>query len=228
MSNIADSYPMGSDSSNMADQPWVPVLIPLVVIIGVSVLASTLAIVHRRHSRSQAMYLRQQHGRQALERDLEERITRGYRGPGTATAAEVADDSWVHLTSMTGPAHGRSSRARTANRWAWANNLALGRREEGLNELGEAPPPYEQRSGSVHKIEATSVEMSHLRPTMDGRAVAGSAERAARAAAGVLPSTPPAYTEGRSASGGPPTRTAVLSQPAPAVLPPERLHHLYG
>ncbi len=66
----------------------------------------------------------------------------------------------------------RRQQPRTANRWAWANSINLAtlggggssggvvRIEEGLNELGEAPPPYEGRK-TLPKVTEEEDEEAH-------------------------------------------------------------------
>jgi len=229
-----------SNQPSFADRPWVPVLIPLAVVASVGLLAVGLTMLRRRVYRDRAPYLNQQ-GRQALERDLEERITRGYRRP----AVPGPGDAWSRPVAYYSSSGGGSRRARTANRWAWANNLAVSRREEGLNELGEAPPPYAGRSGSAHKDE-TAIEMGNVRSSGEE-----DAERASRSAGGrtvttdMTPATstgtpatpapasppplglPPAYSQATRLGTG---EGAPITVPAPTVSPPSerRINHLYG
>jgi len=152
-----------------------------------------------------AMYA-DSHVREALERDLEARIVQGYRNPPAGDARAPA---------------GGGRRARTANRWVWANNRAPGGREEGLNELGEAPPPYEGRTGSAHKDE-DAVEMENLGPARrrEDDATGGGVDGRAGAI------SPPAYSAASTTAlgGTPPT----LSTPPPVALQPGRMNHLYG
>lgn len=79
-------------------------------------------------------------GTRALERDLEEAWVRGaqptrrppagaryhYHGRSGSGAPSAAAGRWTRPTS----------------RWQWAGGVS---RQEGLNELGEAPPPYEKQ-----------------------------------------------------------------------------------
>ncbi len=204
-----DDHSTMQPGPNFSGQPWAPVLIPLAVVVGVGVLVLCLALVRRKHQHDHALHLDQQ-GRQALERDLEDRITRGYRVPGGGAVG----DSWANLTTN---APGR--RVRTANRWAWANNLALGRREEGLNELGEAPPPYEQSSGSaVHKDDAAAAvtEMADLPPS-GGRGGATGSTRPAAVGTTTTPQLPPPLPVYRGRGEG-----------AEGLRPPDGAIHLYG
>ncbi|KIH88093.1 hypothetical protein SPBR_07653 [Sporothrix brasiliensis 5110] len=87
------------------------------------------------------------------------------------------------------PGDGRR-RPRTANRWAWAHTTGLANttrdahRMEGLNELGEAPPPYE----------------APKKATMTGSGEDGQHDERASVAEGV--SVPaPAHVRPRSGSG---------------------------
>lgn len=208
-------------SSLFANQPWMSIVVPLAVVLGVGVLAVCFTVVRRRRIKHQiedmrpgavgptrAMYL-DAHGHEAMERELEARIVRGYRTSGTADPRAAA---------MGG------RRARTTSRWVRANNRAFGRREEGLNELGEAPPPYEGRTGSAHKDE-TAVEMENLGSTREtDTRVSHGAMGGQEAQTGAI--SPPAYSTALTTVAE--TGQAVVPTPPPVVLPRERMNHLYG
>ncbi|KAK0643064.1 hypothetical protein B0T16DRAFT_391657 [Cercophora newfieldiana] len=132
------SGPFSSDSS-----PWVWVLIPVGIVVAIGALAVCL---HSKRRQRLASYLHTTapsppptaqppgtRSRAINERELEEAWVRG-APPTTQNAAIPAPGGrWVNNTNGTG------------SRWYWAGSEPRrARPEEGLNELGEAPPPYEK------------------------------------------------------------------------------------
>ncbi|KAM7185404.1 hypothetical protein V8F20_011823 [Naviculisporaceae sp. PSN 640] len=153
-----------------SDKPWIWAMIPVGFVIVVGALALCL------HSRRRVKHFEaglaatspgggtrlDPAGTRALERDLEEAWVRGatptrrpppgarypYHGrSGSGGAPSAAAGRWTRPTS----------------RWNWAG--AVSRQEEGLNELGEAPPPYEKQqpqpegnAEGVRKSSSTSID----------------------------------------------------------------------
>jgi hypothetical protein len=124
----------------------------------------------------------------------------------------------------------RNGPRRTANpRWQWAGTdgapsgrrragVGVGSREEGLNELGEAPPAY-----TASKRSEDDVELGDLSASPTGRTTSvGTSEP--RHVVGGDGASPPEYGE-PAHSSDPATRTRVVPEPtgpatpAAAVLP---------
>lgn len=209
MANIFSRAEEGS-IFNRGDKPWLSFLVLVLVFLGIA----ALWFIYKTMKRREQMRLALQ-GRRALDRDIEVASGRRYRHFPT-----MASSPWTNNgPSSYTPARPRNGleaghgRVRTANRWAWATNLnpRASRREEGLNELGEAPPPYEP----AHRKEETGVSLGDLPSSRDGDArrgtggapqVDGNAEPVTAWSA----LTPPAYGENG------------MGRPAPAVLPPSQ------
>ncbi|KAK0616107.1 hypothetical protein B0T17DRAFT_510648 [Bombardia bombarda] len=156
-----------------SDHPWVWVLIPVGIVVALGGVAVCLHSRRRRPQRSRhanrattaaipgsgvtdeggggrgILSSRLDPSRtRALERDLEEAWVRGATTTTTGsrgnTAAYLyhARSQQANMAMAGSSAAGSQGRwARPANRWQWAG---VSRPEEGLNELGEAPPPYEK------------------------------------------------------------------------------------
>lgn len=163
----------GDDDNN---HPWVWVMIPIGIVIVLGALALCLHIRRRKQflethkSRVVSTPARRPSAHYASEtqsRDGETRFgVREVDGPSLAMIERDLQESWVRgaptqRSSNTGSRSGAggvawgSSRPTAMRRWDWAG---LFRPEEGLNELGEAPPPYEKqpvtKEGSDVDLEA--------------------------------------------------------------------------
>ncbi|KAK4669336.1 uncharacterized protein QC763_202055 [Podospora pseudopauciseta] len=118
----------GDDGLFSADHPWAWVLIPVALLSTLGLLAACLHNSRRRRAarKQAATTLLLNHPRRP--------------GPPDSTQVTIRDleSGWVIP-------------GREAARWAWPPPAM---REEGLNELGEAPPPYEN-----HKEKAAAVEL---------------------------------------------------------------------
>lgn len=117
------SYPL------LSSKPWAIIAIPLGVVAGLGALAVIFHTRRRRRLKSRLLVSSDPRARQALERDLQEAWVRGASSHGNSQQQQRTTTRWV----------------RPASRWAWAHNVLQSRAEEGLNELGEAPPPYDAR-----------------------------------------------------------------------------------
>jgi len=152
--------PFSSDSS-----PWVWVLIPVGIVIAIGALAVCL---HSKRRQRLASYLHstapspppnaqppESRSRAINERDLEEAWVRG--APPTQNVAIPAPGGrWANSNG-------------TNSRWYWAGSeprRGLSRPEEGLNELGEAPPPYEKSK----KPHSPPPNLNNLNPNGEGPA----------------------------------------------------------
>lgn len=124
---------------------WVSILVPTIVLLSIAVIV-IIAISHRRDQLTQHGLSLDNQGRLALERDI---LEHGLSHNNSDDHTDSADRQDSRLP-------------RTTNRWAWANvanvSNTLGginsRHEEGLNEFGEAPPPYEPPSSTRIPLQA--------------------------------------------------------------------------
>ncbi|CAK7214054.1 hypothetical protein SBRCBS47491_002013 [Sporothrix bragantina] len=149
MSSYGDDPDDSLDNPLFTHKTWVGIVVPLCVVAGI-VLAAALFFYRRRRVRQRrnGVSLNRQ-GRLALERDILQE--EGGAGQSTVDHSIYLGRYQPGRISSSGGAGTRSGRRqpRTANRWAWANTIDLAsttrtqHRMEGLNELGEAPPPYE-------------------------------------------------------------------------------------
>lgn len=129
---------------------------------------------------------------------------------------------------------GRRSRnnANAGGRWAWARDLLTARSEEGLDEFGEAPPPYDgRRRGSKIQAADDVVELE-ARPsgtTAGSGSGSGAAGRSGQNEEDLesgwasLQGLPPAYD---GPPGAAPEGTAFVSMPPPAVTHVSHSAHL--
>lgn len=161
------------ESPVFSRKTWVGIVVPLCVVAGIVLIALIFFYRRRRQRQRRNGVSLNQQGRLALERDILEdgyggvysetsrsgvaqtsragpnnqsvylgRYFRGSNGVGIALGDRGMDASPRR-------ASGGRGQPRTANRWAWAHTTDLTttsremHRMEGLNELGEAPPPYE-------------------------------------------------------------------------------------
>lgn len=124
----------GSAAGDLTSKPWAYIAIPVGIVI---FLGLTAVVLHTRrqkliHKRRLHYVGSNPHARRALERDLQEAWMRG------------------------APQERRGLRRWSRRgRWAWASNLLSVRGEEGLNEFGEAPPPY---VGKIVEEEGTEMD----------------------------------------------------------------------
>ncbi|KAK8138737.1 hypothetical protein PG984_002117 [Apiospora sp. TS-2023a] len=115
----------------------------------------------------------------------------------------------------------RYRRPAGASRWQWAGagdvpratgrrrfGLGVASREEGLNELGEAPPAYSKSPQQDSHIELGTPAASVAPPTTGTQAAPG-----LRGSGDVRASSPPAY------DGSSPNESTIPSAPPPAILP---------
>ena len=190
-------------------------MIPVGVVLAIGGLAICLHI--QRRKRRTASYLLQPPNsttrggtgragtRGVLERDLEAAWVRGAtRQPGRQMSES-----------------GSSTPQRPVNRWQWTAAAGTSRAEEGLNEFGEPPPPYEKQVASggeqVRKSESDPSDSDGAAGsagTTTARAAAragGDAEagvemhslaRVLTTASSVLPSPPPEAVLADSDDGG--------------------------
>lgn len=203
----------GSAAPNYTHRTLAYVAIPLATVVAIGLIASVFHAKSRRRLLSNhGQYLGPNAGeRRVLERDLQEVWTRGA-------------PQYEHQQR---PGVGRWSRnANGVGRWAWAREFLSARNEEGLNEFGEAPPPYEgnSRQGKIEE-EGGAVELA-VRPAGSGSSSGAgtgggrveepeprqTADRQWRSSA---PGLPPAYD-------GPPT---VALGTSPVAEPPQALTH---
>ncbi|KAB5515235.1 hypothetical protein GE09DRAFT_1160594 [Coniochaeta sp. 2T2.1] len=219
---MATTY--GSAAPDMSSHPWAYVAIPLAVVVGLGLMAVAL----HTHRRKRLQKARLQYvgsnpaARRALERDIQEAWARG--APQEETRQQRrAMRMWRRDANGGG-------------RWAWARDMLTARSEEGLNEFGEAPPPYDGRKGSkvgegdAVELEERNVGSSSGLGTAAGGAGASGLHTEDLEAGRTLDqqrdrdsqqSLPPAYS-------GPPAATgsARISAPPPALVPGSRLSHL--
>ncbi|KAK4449160.1 hypothetical protein QBC34DRAFT_463818 [Podospora aff. communis PSN243] len=132
--------PNGVPAFSADSSPWVWVLIPVGIVVAIGALAVCL---HSKRRNRLASYLHstapsppsgaqppRSRSRAINERELEDAWVRG--APPTAQRTVPAPG-------------GRWANNGTGTRWYWAGSeQRRAQTEEGLNELGEAPPPYEK------------------------------------------------------------------------------------
>jgi hypothetical protein len=200
-------------SSLLSDKPWIWAIFPLVLIVVVAILGVFLRIKRQQTRRANAeaearltaLGLDPDQVRDHLQR---EGVWRSPDASGTGANGIVGirTPGGIALT-MVPRGWGRNGR------WAWANGFYGPHRapEEGLNELGEAPPPY---IGKPHgdEEEGEMVPMHNLQaqPT---RASVASGESARSTAAA------PAATSASAESSSRPAAGPAASDPAPERVP---------
>lgn len=121
------------------ERPYVYIFIPLAIFVTVG-LAVTCCQFRRRRRRIRALQLHRDGGR-ALAQDVE-----ALGATGTSATATSAPPATVNGRPFIPVAHGAGG-----SRWQWLQaqleqERALARLEDGLNEFGEAPPPYADAS----------------------------------------------------------------------------------
>jgi hypothetical protein len=141
----------------MVSKPWAYVAIPLAIVVTLGVTATFLHTQRRKRlMKARLHYVGSNPGaRRALERDLQEAWMRGAPQHEHQRQRRRGVRRW-------------SRNANGGGRWAWAREFLGARSEEGLNEFGEAPPPYDgPRSDGKIEEEGGVVEME-VRPSGSG------------------------------------------------------------
>ncbi|KAK3360168.1 hypothetical protein B0T25DRAFT_122648 [Lasiosphaeria hispida] len=157
-SSNGPSFGNNDDNNASNNKPWVWVLIPVGIVVVIAGLAVCLHARRRRQRKRGAASLPPPNNphnppgsrtRAFNEHDLEEAWVRGAPAPGTgATAAAPSGGRWARTAAGSRPWYfgsGSGSGARGTRSRAV-------RPEEGLNELGEAPPPYEKPTTTANAI----------------------------------------------------------------------------
>ncbi|KAL0467174.1 hypothetical protein QR685DRAFT_78695 [Neurospora intermedia] len=150
----------GDDNNN---HPWVWVMIPIGLVIVLGGLALCLHIRRRKqllgnhkNSRLSSPARRPSAHQASISHSRDGQLQFGVRevdAPSLAVIERDLQESWVRgaptqrrnntgSRSGTGGGAWGGSRSTAMRRWDWAG---IFRPEEGLNELGEAPPPYEKQ-----------------------------------------------------------------------------------
>lgn len=208
----SDSDDLDSSSSFFSNLHVTSIVLPILVLLCLFIMGAV--VVRRKRLVRRGLALNQQ-GRHALARDV---LEDGHGGTD-ALQQQQQQSSYMHSRH----------RPHTVNRWAWTNtaNLAtvagggggggagVRRREDGFNELGEAPPPYElatlpPKAAEDHVAPASSPLLTVPAPTQ-AREDGGINS----AGTGYLNDYPDA-----AAPASLPPSPAVLSPPVPASLPP--------
>ncbi|KAK9415657.1 hypothetical protein SUNI508_10316 [Seiridium unicorne] len=183
-----------NDSSgfNMGASPLAWVAVPICLLI---VAALAIAFIRRRRRQRQ----RHSHGMTALERDLE--------AMGPNRVRRSASTRWQWASNQTGDRVGRRV------------GVGVGSREEGLNELGEAPPAYSPPLKNQEEVELHGMVVPPVAFPNDTTTSSGTQQTAA-----VNGSTPPSYGETRHSPDPTCSEHAAdvqrPSTPPTAVLPP--------
>ncbi|KAI1845116.1 hypothetical protein JX265_002799 [Neoarthrinium moseri] len=137
---MSESQGDDTPGSPVEDRSFTWITVPLAILI-----AAAICITFLRYRRRNAQ--RALHGMHALERDLEA------LGPNRIRRPQNARWQWTGVEP-----HGRVRRI----------GIGVGSREEGLNELGEAPPAYtpprKTSSGAV-ELHETVASVSTVQPT---------------------------------------------------------------
>ena len=149
-----------------SDKPWVWAMIPVGFVIVVGAVALCLHSQRRRKHFEAGLASSSPNGgtrldpagTRALERDLEEAWVRG----ATPTRRPPARH---HRSGSGAPSAAAGRWTRPTSRWQWAGGVA--RQEEGLNELGEAPPPYEKQGDRESPRKSSSVDGNVSRRNTD-------------------------------------------------------------
>ena len=149
---MATTY--GSASPDFHSRALAYVAIPLAVVLSLGVVAMVLHTQRRKRLlKRRLQYVGSNPGaRRALERDLQEAWMRGAPPEERRRQQEQrrAMGRWNRNANV----------VNAGGRWAWARELLTARGEEGLNELGEAPPPYDgRRRGSKIQGEGDVIEL---------------------------------------------------------------------
>lgn len=147
----------------VTDKPYVWVFIPLAVFLTVGI-AVTCCQFRRRQRKVRALELHRD-GSRALEQDLEA-LGGDAGGAAPTTGPAVRSSRWQRLAAQT------------------ERERRLARAEDGLNELGEAPPPYDPKAGGRNGVVvlagpgvpgAADTELRELPPALLRTPTSGSA-----------------------------------------------------
>lgn len=208
-------FPPGiTDDDDDSNHPWVWVMIPVGLVVVLGGLALCLHIRRRKqffekHKNSRASTpARRPSAHQPLTNHSRDgQLHFGVReidAPSLALIERDLQESWVrgaptqrreNIGSRSGTGGGAwsGSRSTAMRRWDWAG---IFRPEEGLNELGEAPPPYEKqpatKEGGIQHPDVDLEAGGNNDHAHGNGAPAGSAARAgteAGSTAGEGPST---------------------------------------
>ncbi|KUI55473.1 hypothetical protein VP1G_02758 [Cytospora mali] len=212
--NDIPSNPTGSRNNSPPSLIWI--IIPLIVVL---VTGFLIAILYQTITRCRR--------RKTGEDDPERAIT----GRGTAIL-EVGDatggggpapSTTTTTTTRPGTRHHTEPRpSQHTDRWGWVFDISSSRSatrtSEGLNELGEAPPPYGEETERPKSYEAQMVEVGDG----GGEGPSAGAPRQQGLAGLRQPSTgsePPAYEMTVGEGEG---ETELVREPPPAVTPRSR------
>ncbi|CAK7207693.1 hypothetical protein SEUCBS139899_010504 [Sporothrix eucalyptigena] len=189
MSYFGDDGNDTVDNPLFTHKTWVGIVVPFCVVAGILLAAAVFFYRRRRlRQRRNGVSLNRQ-GRLALERDILQEeggygddrprqfpidqhqgiyLGRYFRSSNSHAADLVVNGRAPRRSSSGVTGTGGRRQPRTANRWAWANTTDLSAttrgqdRMEGLNELGEAPPPYEPPPKKHNSTSGSNDEAVHL------------------------------------------------------------------
>lgn len=217
---MATTY--GSAGPDLLGRPLAYVAIPLAVVVGLGIVAWMLNAQRRRRlMKARLHYVGSSPGaRRALERDLQEAWMRGAPHDERQQQQRRAMGRWSRNSANAG------------GRWAWARELLTARSEEGLNEFGEAPPPYDGRRRASKAREEGDVVELEAGPSGPASSSGSRSETPGRSEPGVegletgwtpgrdggrssLHGLPPAYD---GPPGAAPGGAALVAMPPPAVI----------
>ncbi|KAK4222982.1 hypothetical protein QBC38DRAFT_488644 [Podospora fimiseda] len=138
-------------NSITSDHPWAWVLIPVAVLISLGAVAACLHTSRRRRRAVQ----------RAHESSLSNRVLNGHLSSPHLSPRHPNRDRDPDRDLEA--AYALSLSTTRSGRW-WSLPPARPQPEEGLNELGEAPPPYEKARENAAPPKKDSVEMQELPP----------------------------------------------------------------
>ena len=232
MSSTPGNDPLPDNHSN------VYFLVPLTAVVVLGLLAFWIQrrrTLRKSGRRRPHIYAIDATGRRILERDLENAWVQGatrrstilaggglgaapYPGLRQGHASTNHNHNYNNNNNGGGPAGTTTGRrTRPSNRWAWIQNARLP--EEGLNELGEAPPPYDRRKKHEQGKHEVVVEMQSPQSVPEDRCAGPSTDGGSREPPPPPPAGPdgeaPAYEEGARSPG-----TAAGEVASFAVMPP--------
>lgn len=222
---VSSTYPP------LADKPWALIAIPLALVAALGIVALLLHSRHRKRHKSRLAVSSDPRVRQALERDLQEAWVRGATG-GRTDQPPTSPNRPSRSSQQSASGNQRGGGAGTrwvrpgTTRWAWARDMMQARAEEGLNELGEAPPPYDGRK-KRDKLDDDDAEQGRGHPGGGGRPGGGGVELDVlppnSLPPGPGPPLPPPPLDGQSeppAYGGEQLRSSSQGDPGEVQRPP--------